>query len=195
LGVPRDAGKQVLDRARARYGSTPPTLTFVHTQLAKAYATAGQDIKAEKLLRSGLELAREQFGAADLRTAAALSQLGTNLIHQAHWTEAETILRECLAIREKAQPDDWSTFNTRSQLGGILLGQGKFAEAEPLILAGYDGLGARATKIPAQGKSRLQEAAARVVNLYETWGRKDKANEWQKKLAEAKAPAKPEAKP
>ena len=68
---------------------------------------------------------------------------------QRKWAEAEAILRECLAIREKAQPDDWTTFNTRSQLGGSLMGQKKFAEAEPLILAGYEGMKAREAKIPA----------------------------------------------
>ena len=79
-----------------------------------------------------------------------MAQLGLNLIQQRKWAEAETVLRECLAIREKAQPDDWSTFNTRSLLGGSLLGQKKFAEAEPLILAGYEGMKAREDKIPRQ---------------------------------------------
>ena len=40
--------------------------------------------------------------------------------------EAEPFLRECLAIREKTQADDWKTFNTRSLLGGSLLGQKKY---------------------------------------------------------------------
>ncbi len=54
--------------------------------------------------------------------------------------EAEPLLRECLAIREKALPDNWLTFNTRSMLGGLLLGQKKYEEAEPLLLAGYEGM-------------------------------------------------------
>ena len=92
-----------------------------------------------------------------MNTVQALAALGSNLIQQKKWAEAEPILRECLAIREKAQPDDWNTFNTRSQLGGSLLGQNKFAEAEPLILAGYEGLKAREAKIPAPGKPRLRK--------------------------------------
>jgi hypothetical protein len=31
------------------------------------------------------------------------------------------MLRQRLAIREKTEPDMWSTFKTRSQLGGALL--------------------------------------------------------------------------
>ena len=45
-------------------------------------------------------------------------------------------------------PDDWSRFNTMSQLGGALLGQGRYAEAEPLVIEGYEGMKARAAKIP-----------------------------------------------
>ena len=42
---------------------------------------------------------------------------------------AEPLLRECLAIREKTQPDVWTTFNPGAPgLGGALLGQKKFAD-------------------------------------------------------------------
>ena len=46
-------------------------------------------------------------------------------------------------------PDDWLTFNARSLLGGSLLGQKKYAEAEPLLLSGYEGMKQREDKIPA----------------------------------------------
>src|SRR5204863_87015 len=49
-------------------------------------------------------------------------------------------------------------FNTRSMLGGVLLGQKKYADAEPLLQSGYDGMNERAAKIPPQGKDRLTEA-------------------------------------
>jgi hypothetical protein len=117
-----------------------------------------------------------------------MALLGSSLIHQGKWSEAEPILRECLAICEKSQPDDWDTSNTRSLLGGSLMGQKKFAEAEPLILAGYEGMKAREAKIPVPSKPRLIEAADRVVQLYEAWGKNDKAAEWRGKLG---LPAKP----
>ena len=50
--------------------------------------------------------------------AGLLAQMGLGLSEQKKWTEAEPLLRECLAIREKTQPDVWSTFNTKSLLGG-----------------------------------------------------------------------------
>ena len=53
-------------------------------------------------------------------------------------------------IREKSQPDLWSTFNKQSLLSGALLGQKKYAEAEPLLLSGDEGMKQRAKTIPPQ---------------------------------------------
>ena len=103
------------------------------------------------------------------------------------YAKSEPVLRQCLSIREKTQPDEWWTFHTRSQLGGSLLGQKKFASAELLILSGFEGLKARDAKIPAPAKKNLAEAAARVVELYEAWGQKEKAAEWRAKLNPAAA--------
>jgi uncharacterized protein HemY len=36
--------------------------------------------------------------------------LGLNLLKQQKWAEAEPILREYLALREKIQPGEWLTF-------------------------------------------------------------------------------------
>ncbi len=143
---------------------------------------ASQPGEAEPLFRDALELARKQFGPSDPRTAGAMAQLGNSLIQQGKWSAAERVLSECLAIREKLQPDEWTTFNTRSQLGGSLLGQKKYAEAEPLIVSGYEGMKTRQARIPPPGKPRLTNAAERLVNLYESWGKKDKAAEWRAKL-------------
>src|SRR5262245_30651291 len=66
--------------------------------------------------------------------------MGLGLLEQKKWAEAEPLLRQSLAIRANVQPDAWTTFNTRSLLGGALLGRKGYAEAEPLLLAGYRGL-------------------------------------------------------
>jgi eukaryotic-like serine/threonine-protein kinase len=56
-----------------------------------------------------------------------------------------------------------------------LLGQKKFAEAEPQILTGYEGMKAREAKIPVPAKPRLSEADEQVVQLYEALGKPDQA--------------------
>jgi serine/threonine protein kinase len=151
--------------------------------LAEAYHAAGRTAEAEPLLGDSLERARKSFGHSDPRTAGAMAQLAWNLIQRGQWSAAEPVLRDCLAIREKIQPDEWSTFNTRSQLGGSLAGQKKYADAEPLILAGDEGLKARAAKVSAASITRLPEAADRVIGLYESWGKAEEAARWRARLA------------
>ena len=151
--------------------------------LATSLSLRGKWAAGEPVFREALERARKSLGPKDPRLSGFMAPLGQSLIEQGKWLDAEPVLRECMAIREKLQPDDWSTFNTRSLLGASLLGQKKFAEAEPLVLSGYEGLKAREARIPPQGKPRLKEAAERVVKLYEAWEKKDKAADWRAKLA------------
>jgi eukaryotic-like serine/threonine-protein kinase len=97
--------------------------------------------------------------------------------------EAEPALRESLAIREKKEPDDWRTFNTRSLLGGALLGQKKYADAEPLLLKGYEGMKQRVKSIPPQGNTRIPEALDRLIELYTAMNKPDEVKKWQAERA------------
>ena len=138
--------------------------------------------------------------------AGRLAQFGLALLQVSAFADAEPMLRECLAIREKAAPDDWRTFNTKSMLGGALLGQAKqlqatdaaaatakLTEAEPLLVQGYEGMQQREATIPPEGKIRLTEALQRLVDLYTAWGKPDEAAKWQEKLDALKGAAKPRA--
>src|SRR5262249_41284323 len=118
--------------------------------------------------------------AARQREAQHLAVDGQNLLQQQKWSEAERAIRKSLALREKVLPDDWITFNSRSMLGGALLGQKKYAEAEPLLLAGYEGMKQREKSIPSGGEVRLAQAVERLVQLYEALDKKDEVARWTK---------------
>src|SRR5262249_51980171 len=93
---------------------------------------------------------------------------------------AEPLLRECLASRVNQRPDDWTTFYTRSLLGGALLGQKKFTEAEPLLLQGYEGMKQREARIPAPSRTAdVTEALERLAQLYTAWGKPGEAARWR----------------
>jgi tetratricopeptide (TPR) repeat protein len=89
------------------------------------------------------------------------------------------LLAGCLEQREKAQPNAWATFNTRSMLGGALLGQKKYDEAEPLLLKGYEGMKQREKTIPPQGKVRIAEALDRLIELYEATKKPELAKQYR----------------
>jgi hypothetical protein len=67
-------------------------------------------------------------------------------------------------------------------LGGALLGQRKYTEAEPLLISGYDGMKQRENKISKQITYLFPESMERLVQLYEAQSQNNKAVEWQKKL-------------
>ena len=119
--------------------------------------------------------------------ADELADLGRNLLAQNKGSEAEPLLRECLAIRGQAAPDDWKHYDAMSLLGAALLGQGRYSEAEPLIVPGYEGMKERQAKIAVPDRSRLREAAERVVRLYEDWGKAEQATAWKAKLPTARS--------
>ena len=86
-------------------------------------------------------------------------------------------------------PNSWQLFNTKSMLGGALLGQKKYADAEPLLLKGYEGMKQRADKIPVEVRTfRMSEAVELLVQLYEATGNKDEAAKWRKELEAIKKP-------
>jgi tetratricopeptide (TPR) repeat protein len=184
--------RDALDRTRKQFGPEDHARAAgLLAPLSLSLIQQGKWSAAELVLRDALEGTRKQFGPDDPRNAGPLGSLGLTLIRQGKWSEAEPVLRECLAMREKSEPDEWSTFNTRSALGGSLMGQKKYAEAEPLIISGYEGMKAREAKIPPLGKPRFTDAAERVVKLYEAWGKKDEAARWRAKLARPSSEPRP----
>ncbi|HEV3003508.1 MAG TPA: tetratricopeptide repeat protein, partial [Pirellulales bacterium] len=163
------------------------TLHWVGAQLLDAYVKAGKTTDAAGLVQELLAEARTTVPQASPQLAGVLAQAGLTLLRVKAWTEAEGVLRECLATREKIQPDTWTTFNTKSMLGEALLGQEKYAEAEALLLAGYEGMKEHEAAIPPEGKIRLTEALRRLADFYAATGQAEKADEWRKKLEKTRA--------
>lgn len=73
------------------------------------------------------------------------------------------------------------------------MGQKRYAEAEPLLIKGYEGMKARERAIPPSGRIRILEVLDRLIALYTAL---DKSGEVQKyRDLQAQYPAvKPEGK-
>jgi len=182
--------EETLKLRTAKLGPDHPNTLHSRINLAAAYGAAGRTAEAIAMHEETVKLITSKLGPDHPDTLRSRNHLANAYEAAGQFARSEPILREILAIHDKAQPDEWSTFNARSLLGGSLLGQKKYAEAEPLLLSGYEGMKAREAKILAQGKPRLAEAGERVVKLYEAWGQPEKAREWRKKLG-LKAPELP----
>jgi tetratricopeptide (TPR) repeat protein len=138
--------------------------------------------EAESWRRRWLAVLEGRSGTESVAYAAELTSLGSNLIRQQRWADAEPVLRKALAIRQAKLKDDWKTFNTQALLGTSLLGKGEYPEAEPLLQAGYEGMRRREDRIPASVKYRLTEALESLVRLYHAWNKPALAAKWRKEL-------------
>jgi hypothetical protein len=134
---------------------------------------------------------KDRFGQQIL--SGALVGMGTNHLLQRHYADAEALLRECLTISVESQVVDEGVLAVlRSRLGGALLGQKKYAEAEPLLRQGADGLLADARRKPqlyASGTPRRRDltgALNRLVQLYDATDKQDEAARWRKELERVK---------
>lgn len=108
--------------------------------------------------------------------------LGRLQLSEHKFAEAERTPREALGRYEKTGPDSWERFNCQSLLGGSLEGQEKYAEAETLLISGHAGMLKRAAEIQFENRPLLWQAGERIVQLYEKWGKPDKAEEWREML-------------
>jgi tetratricopeptide (TPR) repeat protein len=176
-----------------RHWQQDPDLAGIRDAASLAKLPAEDRAPCEKLWADVAGLVKQAKDQVhQLSQADDLAMEGQFLLDQKKWAEAESPIRQCLPIRERMRPDDWRTFNAKSMLGGALLGQKKYAEAEPLLLAGYEGMKRREKSIPPQGKIRLPQAVERLVQLYEALDKKDEVARWTKEREALPVPAKPD---
>jgi hypothetical protein len=115
--------------------------------------------------------------------AGAMQILGMSLMDLGRAGEAEPFLRESLELRRRAlPPGHWLIASAESMLGSCLTAQRRFREAEPFLLHGFGGLKA------ARGDEHelTVEARRRLVRLYGTWGRPERAAVWQPRSADGR---------
>jgi tetratricopeptide (TPR) repeat protein len=134
---------------------------------------------AEKYLRVLATNKAEHPDALAARLAFAVA-----LRTQGRRSAAAYHLKAVLDARQRLLPADSADIQEcRVQLGATRVQQKKYAEAEPLLLEAYAALRRHENQQPKTQNS-LTKALDQIVKLYERWGKKDKAEEWRKKLEE-----------
>jgi tetratricopeptide (TPR) repeat protein len=156
----------------------PATLTSM-SGLAALYQAQKRYAEAEGVWTKVLEVERRTLGAKHPNTLDVMASLGEVEIQQEKYALAEPLVREALGNWEAATPASWMRYYGQALVGTSLAGQNRFAEAEPLLLSGYQGLLERQTTIPIGRRRIVNEAGQRVAQLYRDWGQPEKAREWE----------------
>jgi serine/threonine protein kinase len=159
-------------------------LARVGSALLTAYLQAGKRADANALAQKLLQASGDNFPSGSLRHFAAVADAGWSFLEWKFFTDAEPVLRDALAHGERHFADLWRTEHVKLLLGVALLGQQKFADAQPLLIAGYEALREREAQIPRDVSIPLTQAVQWVVEIYEAAAQPDKAAEWRTRLTE-----------
>lgn len=98
LSMPSEAMQQVLDSRKEKLGKEHPYTLLAMVNLARVNIALNQLSQAEELVRSGLEIADRNLGEDHIGTLMGRTVLGTILIHESRFDEAEATL---LGVIEK----------------------------------------------------------------------------------------------
>jgi hypothetical protein len=135
-----------------------------------------ESAEAESLLREALALRRKVLPGGHPEITKTLTLLGWVLAETEKTGEAEPLLGEALTVRRHALPaDHWLTAVTANILGGCLTVRGRYAEAEAVLLS----IGRTPAPVPDFLAGRIPGIAARMVALYEAWGKDEQAATWR----------------
>ena len=145
------------------------------------YQWEGKYALAQSYAAQALAGRRHALGTEHPDTMTSAADLTLAYISQAKFAESEPLAREAFEYYCKNQPDGWDRFRAESLLGASLSGQKGYAEAEPLLLEGYQGMLEQKDRTDVPDWYHLDRAREWILALYHSWGKPNKANAWRKK--------------
>ena len=166
---------QVLGIRRRVLGPEHPDTLYTLSAFASTYQRQGKYSLAETYAAPALAGRRNALGNGNPATMASMADLALAYLSEGKFAESQALAREAMEIEAKIQPDDWQRFRAESLLGASLSGQKKYAEAEPLLLEGYQGMSVRRDRMAAADRYHLDRAREWILQLYKAWGKPLKA--------------------
>lgn len=154
--------------------------------LAELYREAGDLGALEEWYRDSLVQTRASMPAGSLAVGASLGSLGHFLLEREQHAEAETVFRELLDVAQGALPENhWRISDVESALGVAVTGQGRFEEAERLVVDSYVFM-KDDPRVPAE---QVRAALERVVQMYTAWQKPDEAARYRDMTPPSDIPA------
>lgn len=160
-------------KAMARtYGKDYLYTLYLQHMLVRVYLEKGSYEKAEMLGTETLEGRRKKLNAGHESIGRSLLVLGRALAEQKKFADAEPLLLDAATLFRQnygqkkdliADADNWR--------GACLVARKQFEEAERLLVSSYEILEADPS-VPERYKDKARQ---HVVQLYESWGKPEKA--------------------
>jgi serine/threonine protein kinase len=160
--------RQSMEVRRRVFGAAHFEYAIALNNLGHAVEVQGRLEEAESLFGEAVRITSPQLGDDHPRTATMMLNLARVQIARGRAAATEPVLRRVIALRERTiEAGDWRIAQARSLLGASLATQGKYDEAEPLMVA------AASVLKPMPGLQGRERAAnrTRLAALYERLGR------------------------
>jgi serine/threonine protein kinase/tetratricopeptide (TPR) repeat protein len=134
---------------------------------------------AEEFCQQALTMRKKLLDAHHPSIARSLILMGVIQTAMGNAKDAEPMIREGIEVlKSKFHKNHWEIAYAESSLGYCLTALRKFEEAEPLLVENY-----KIIKSNRGEKHKLTlEVIERIVKLYQSWGKPDKAKEYEAKL-------------
>jgi serine/threonine protein kinase/tetratricopeptide (TPR) repeat protein len=181
--------RQVLATERATLGDRHPVVATTLNSLSRVLVEERRYDEATSILQEALDIARASLGSDHQLVAIYSINLGSAQLARRKPAEAEALVREGLRIRAHAPDvvpsrrrtyleDGWSLGATKSLLGATLVAQGRYGEAETILLDARGDLASLREPQPLAMKTTL----TRLVELYVAWGKREQAATYRARL-------------
>jgi eukaryotic-like serine/threonine-protein kinase len=169
---------ELLPIIRSKFGKDHPAALRILLARAEGYGLEGRRSDAAAAVTEFLRQASDAHAKDPRALAAARAAAGRVLLSVGEFAAAEPVLRACLANVREADRAPGLVPPAETLLGFAILGQGKFDEAERLLLSGYRGLAERADP-PTGPWPGPADAAGRLADIYEVSGEPELARSWR----------------
>lgn len=176
-----------LELRRKLLGNSHPDTAMSLFRLSDLLYKEGNYPGAMSSARESVEVFRRAYPVPENNVyfANPLMELGLILNKTGRPREAESYLRQALKIRVRILPGgNLLIGTTEGALGESLTMRKRFSEAEPLLLDSYNILESTAVA----HDPRTTEAAQRLITLYHSWGKPQKAAYYTASLSPSNAP-------
>ncbi len=168
--------KEALRIRRHEFGDEHTLVASVLDWLGNVVAARDRLKEARQLYNEALAIRRQRLGDDHQDVATTKKNLAALLASREPET-AHLLVTEALTIFHKTQPGGWKAADAEGVLGAVLVGLGRYEEAEPLVVDSYTEL----TEIRGERDFRTRGALERILELYTAWDKPAELERYQEK--------------
>ena len=165
--------------SRRVFGSDHPSTLKVLDRLTFSLGDQRRSEDAGHARRELYERRRRIAGADAQIVLRSAVMLANHLIDTGEPGEAERLIKELLAQTTLSSRSEWLVADLMSTRGLALTRLGRYAEAEPLLVRGYEDLLVAQPEDYAYRTHVRKLHLDRIATMYENWGKPNEAARWR----------------